>query len=80
MRNSNVVDDIAPAERRRLQQEMIQAQRAEEERLMEERIRLEQEKDPDALEEDIRKQVLMERQTRRGIMDQTLNTTQAVKR
>ena len=59
--NRNSGTDIAPAERRRLQQEMIQAQRLEEERLMEERIRLEQEKDPDALEEDIRKQVLMER-------------------
>ena len=36
---------------------------------MEERIQAELEKDPDAIEEDIRKQVLMERQTRRGIMD-----------
>ena len=45
---------------------------------MEERIKAELEKDPDAIEEDIRKQVLMERQMRRGGgMDETLNTTQS---
>ena len=47
----------------------MRAKQEEEARLMEERIQAELEKDPDAIEEDIRKQVLMERQTRRGIMD-----------
>ena len=44
---------------------------------MEERIRAELEKDPDALEDDIRKMVLMEKQTKKGTMNETLNTTQA---
>ena len=42
------------------------------------RIEAELEKDPDAIEDDIRKMVLMEKQTKKGInMDETMNTTQA---
>ena len=48
---------------------------------MEERIKAELEKDPDAIEEDIRKQVLMERQTRRGggLGDESMSNTSQLK-
>ena len=57
------------------------AKQEEEERLMEERIKAELEKDPDAIEEDIRKQVLMERQTRRGggLGDESMSNTSQLK-
>ena len=48
---------------------------------MEERIAAELEKDPDAIEEDIRKQVLMERQIRKGggMGDESMNNTSQLK-
>ena len=60
---------------------MVVAKQEEEERLMEERIKAELEKDPDAIEEDIRKQVLMERQTRRGggLGDESMSNTSQLK-
>ena len=72
-------EDIAPAERRRMQAEINKAKQEEEDRLMEERIRAELEKDPDAIEDDIRKMVLLEKTKKMGAsdMDSTLNDTQA---
>ena len=47
-------EDMAPAERKRIQQQLEQQRQAEEQKRLEEMIAAEKEKDPDAVEEDIR--------------------------
>lgn len=47
-------EDMAPAERKKIQQAIEQARLQEQQKRLEEMIAAEKEKDPDALEEDIR--------------------------
>jgi len=53
----NAMEDLAPAERLRINQAISKQQQEERQRLIEEMIAAEREGDPDALDEDIRTMV-----------------------
>jgi hypothetical protein len=63
-------EDLAPAERKRIQQQLEQARLAEEQKRLEEMIAKEIEKDPDAVEEDIRQQFYKARTMRKAAVNQ----------
>jgi len=58
-------EDMAPAERKKIQQALEQARLQEQQKRLEEMIAAEKEKDPDALEEDIRQQFFKSQATKR---------------
>lgn len=58
-------EDLAPAERKKIQQAIEQARLLEQQKKLEEMIAAEKEKDPDALEEDIRQQFFKSQATKR---------------
>ena len=56
---------MAPAERKKIKQQIEQSKLAEQQKRLEELIAAEKEKDPDALEEDIRQQFFKAQATKR---------------
>lgn len=66
IRSTNrITEDMAPAERKKIKQQIEQAKLAEQQKRLEELIAAEKEKDPDALEEDIRQQFFKAQATKR---------------
>lgn len=66
---------MAPAERKKIKQQIEQAKLAEQQKRLEELIASEKEKDPDALEEDIRQQFFKAQATKRFAEQRVDETT-----
>ena len=69
------MEDLAPAERLRLNQEISRRAMEDRQRMIEEMVAAEKERDPDALDEDIREKVNKKLAGKKNLDNQTLNST-----